>query len=236
MQTHHPIAVPPDISKSHVRLRLTAALRWSTVFVLLVTLAATVLRLWRLDQLPPGLWYDEAVNGVDIRMVLSGQGLPVYFASNNGREPLFIYLQALSTLLLGPTPYALRIVPALAGIVTVPVIYWCGRVIFGSSPKTPGAAGKAPLLERWVPLLAAATIAVSYWHLSLSRLGLRAGTLLPLTSTLTVVFFWKAWTGGRRRDYVLAGVCLAAALVLRPVQPASLFARWPCRRPKCTSW
>ncbi|MGE5603547.1 MAG: hypothetical protein ACM30E_10880 [Nitrososphaerales archaeon] len=176
-----------------------------------VTLAAAALRLWRLDQLPPGLWYDEAVNGVDIRMVLSGRGLPIYFAANNGREPLFIYLQALSTALLGPTPLALRIVAAIAGIVTVPVVYWCGRLLFASPSERRESTGSQVLLERWGPLLAAAALAVSYWHLSISRLGLRA-ILLPLTSTLAVAFFWKAWTGGRRRDYLLAGVCMATAL------------------------
>ncbi len=178
--------------------------------MLLVTLAAAALRLWHLDRLPPGLWYDEAVNGVDIRMVLAGRGLPIYFVANNGREPLFIYLQALSVALLGPTPFALRLVSAIAGILAVPAVYWCGRVLFGGAPHD-ARRSRGDLIQHWAPLIAAAALAVSYWHLSLSRLGLRA-VLLPLTSTLAVGFFWKAWTGGRRRDYALAGVFLAAAL------------------------
>ena len=197
--------------RSEARQTPAAAWRWSAILILLVLLVAAVLRLWRLDQLPPGLWYDEAVNGVDIRMVLSGRGFPVYFAANNGREPLFIYLQALSTALLGPTPYALRIVAAIAGILTVAAVYWCGRILFGSKPQAARPTRNIALLERWGPLLAAAALAVSYWHLSLSRLGLRA-VLLPLTSTLAVGFFWKAWTGGRFRDYAIVGVCVAAAL------------------------
>lgn len=31
------------------------------------------LRLWQLDRLPPGLFFDEAFNGVDARAVLAGQ-------------------------------------------------------------------------------------------------------------------------------------------------------------------
>ena len=44
-----------------------------------IVLLGAGLRLWHLSTLPPGLFYDEAVNGVDTRMVLSGAGLPLYF-------------------------------------------------------------------------------------------------------------------------------------------------------------
>ena len=64
-----------------------AVLRWPYWPLMGVILVAAALRLWKLDVLPPGLWYDEAVNGVDTRMVLSGKGFPLYFAANNGREP-----------------------------------------------------------------------------------------------------------------------------------------------------
>ena len=35
------------------------------VFALLATLAAAFFRFSRLETVPPGLWYDEAVNGID---------------------------------------------------------------------------------------------------------------------------------------------------------------------------
>ena len=55
-----------------------------------VVVLAAGLRLWRLDILPPGLFYDEAYNGFDARQVLDGVHRPLFFAANNGREPLFI--------------------------------------------------------------------------------------------------------------------------------------------------
>ena len=101
--------------------------RWWIAVLLLLLVAAAWLRFWRLDALPPGLFYDEAFNGLDARQLLSGDGLPLYFPANNGREPLYIYLQAISVFLFGPTAYALRLVSALAGAVTVLAVYDLAR-------------------------------------------------------------------------------------------------------------
>jgi hypothetical protein len=45
-----------------------------------------------LDRLPPGLFFDETFNAVDAEQVLAGDS--IFLTGNNGREPLFIYLQA----------------------------------------------------------------------------------------------------------------------------------------------
>ncbi len=47
--------------------------------------------------------------------------------------------------------------------------------------------------------------------MSVSRLGFRA-VLLPLLSSLAIGFFWRAWTGRRRRDFIWAGIWLGASL------------------------
>jgi 4-amino-4-deoxy-L-arabinose transferase-like glycosyltransferase len=167
---------------------------------------AVALRLWNLDRLPPGLHYDEAVNGSDVRMVLEGRGLPLYFDANSGREPLFIYLQALSAALLGATPLALRFTSAWIGILTIPLTFLGVRILLIDDLSAP-----ADRSGDWIALVAAAGMAVSYWHVSLSRLGFRA-ILLPLFSLLAMAFFWRAWIAGRKRDYMIAGACLALAL------------------------
>jgi 4-amino-4-deoxy-L-arabinose transferase-like glycosyltransferase len=153
-----------------------------------VVLAAG-LRLYRLGDWPPGLYRDEAYNGLDALGVLRGQ-FHVFFPANNGREPFYIYLVALSIALLGPTAVAVRLPAALAGALATAPVYLLGREWFG---RVPG-------------LLAAFLWAITFWPVHLGRIGLRAGLLAPLLA----LAFWLATRAHRRRKAVL---WLAAGLV-----------------------
>jgi 4-amino-4-deoxy-L-arabinose transferase-like glycosyltransferase len=141
---------------------------WWMVAVLLV---ATALRLVAFGEVPPGLYHDEAYHGLDAVDILQGQR-SFYFPANNGREPLFIYLIALAVGLLGRSPFALRLVAFFAGLLTVAATAAMGRVLF----------------SRRAGVLAAAVLAVTLWHVHLSRVGFRA-VLLPLFVALV------AWQG-----------------------------------------
>ncbi|RME39509.1 MAG: hypothetical protein D6793_01020, partial [Thermoflexia bacterium] len=111
-----------------------------------------------------------AYYGLDALDVLRGQ-FQVYFPANNGREPLFIYLAAGTIGLLGRSPFALRLASAFVGMLTVAATAAAGRALF----------------SRRVGLLAAAVLAVTLWHVHLSRVGFRAVTL-PL---MVALVFWQ---------------------------------------------
>lgn len=176
------------------------------LIVLTVTAAALALRLYRLDEIPTGLYEDEAANGVDALAVLDG-ARPLFFERNNGREPLFIYFQALLVRWLGATPYTLRLAAALAGSATIPAIYILARALFRSTSLPPV----------WLATWSALFLAFSYWHISLSRVGFRAITL-PLLACLTFIFFWRAWPRLVRQeqlpwtDLLLCGLLLGLTL------------------------
>ena len=91
--------------------------RWGWALLLLAVGLAAVLRFYRLDEWPPGPYRDEAYNALDALGVLRGQHA-LFFPANNGREPLFIYLVALSIALFGPTTLALRLPAAVVGALT----------------------------------------------------------------------------------------------------------------------
>jgi 4-amino-4-deoxy-L-arabinose transferase-like glycosyltransferase len=161
---------------------------WLMVLILLV---AAALRLAALGQIPPGLYHDEAYNGLDALKVLDGD-LSLYFAANNGREPLFIYLVAATVGLLGRSPFAVRLAAVAPGLLTVAATFALGRALF----------------DRRVGLLGAAILAVTLWHVHLSRVGFRAA-LLPLFIAL---FLWQgalAARTGRRRYWLAAGALYA---------------------------
>jgi len=162
--------------------------------LLAIIILASVLRLYGLDRLPPGLYHDEAYNGLDALNVLQGQ-YPIFFEANNGREPFFIYLVALSVSLLGRSALAIRLVAAILGILTVPATYWMVRQLLG----------------RREALLAALVTASTFWHLNLSREGFRAVSL-PLFTALWLGFLARALRRQRRYDWALAGIFLGLSV------------------------
>ncbi len=144
-----------------------------------VLLLATALRLYHLPTLPPGLNFDEAGNGVAALDILHGQ-FHLWWRIGGGKEPLWPYLIALSTTLLGNVPLALRLPATFGGILTVAAVYPLIYRLFRS--VTPYA--------KMLALLTMLGLALSGWHLHFSRLGFRAG-LLPLLSALAFYFFWR---------------------------------------------
>ena len=153
-----------------------------------------MLRLWAIDRVPPGLYTDEAADGIDALRVLAGH-YPIFFTGNQGREPLSIYAQAVAIWLVGPTPLALRLPAVAFGILTVAATYATFRALFGQR----------------VGLFGSFFLATSFWHLDLSRLGLRTASM-PLFATLATFWLWRGTRSGRWRDYAVAGVFLAVDL------------------------
>jgi 4-amino-4-deoxy-L-arabinose transferase-like glycosyltransferase len=164
--------------------------RWA---LLLVLLTAAVLRLWQLGDAPPGLYRDEAYNGLDALEVLAGNH-SLFFVANNGREPLYIYLTSLSVLLFGQTVWALRLSAAIIGIVTTALTYRLAAGWFGR---------RTGLLTAWL-------WAVTLWPVHLSRIGLR----VILLSLFLALVFWLGTEAYRRRHnylWLLAGLVYGAA-------------------------
>ena len=153
-----------------MRLNRPAAL--TALPVALIVLIGAGLRLWQIGALPPGLYRDEAYYGLDALRVLHGQ-FSLYFAANNGREGLFMYLLAAAIALLGRTPEALRITSALVGSLTILAIYFAGRNMFSHR----------------IGVLSAAILAINFWHLAISRVAFRAITLpLALCALMALLF------------------------------------------------
>lgn len=160
--------------------------------LLLAVFVAAAFRLWELGRLPPGLYRDEAFNGLDALNVLDGRHA-LFFLSNNGREPLYIYLTALSIALFGRSALSVRLPAAVIGTLTTWIAYKMAADWFG----------------RRVGILSAWLWAVTFWPLHLSRIGLRPITM-PLLLALT---FWLGTLAYRRQNrwlWLLAGLVYGA--------------------------
>ena len=84
--------------------------RYHAYVALGLILLAACLRLWQLNSIPPGLWFDEGLNAMEAVWMLKTNTWPVFILQGQGREAMFYYPLALSIYILGETIYAVRLV------------------------------------------------------------------------------------------------------------------------------
>ena len=180
------------VRRDGLRLHLSR----TTLLLTFITLVGVFFRLYRLPDVPPEMTADHAEKLIDVYEVLNG-ARRIFFPRNTGREAVQFYLTAA---LIRFTPLtighlALKVGTALVSIVAVPLTYGLGRSLYG----------------RRVGLLAAAFVALSRWHVAISRVGLR----FPFTPTfvaLTLFFLFRAFRRNRRTDWLTCGLALGAGL------------------------
>ena len=172
------------------------------VFALVATLVAAFFRLYRLETVPPGLWYDEAVNGIDALRALDSGDFRVFYPGNNGREGLFINCQALLLKFLPNEPWTLRCVSALFGTLTV-----LGTYLFTATLLDPGDSRRHGDARgaQLVAFFAAIFLATSFWHVVVSRLGVRP-VLAPCCLVWAFYLFFRGLHAGSGRAAALFAV------------------------------
>ena len=206
----HPAGAAASRKDGCPHIRLVAV---GILFALMVVVVA--LRIYRLSDIPPGLYYDEGAHGVDALQVLKGEHA-VFFPGNTGREGLIVYAVALSTAFLGRTMLALRLPMALASAGTVFVVFWLGQLFFGRDEESGRATPWRGLLIGGV---SAGLLAVSLVSTVLGRTAFRIN-LLPLLLSLCLALLWWGW-GQRNWGRVgLAGAC--AGLLMYTYMPARI--------------
>lgn len=171
---------------------------WLTRHFMLVftIMLACLLRFSWLGSLPAGLSWDEAAiayNGYGIMTVHRDewlQRMPITFKSfGDYKAAVAIYMDAVSTTVLGMNNFAIRFPMALAGVVTVGATYVIGLELF----KRRLGAGVTALL-----------VAVSPWNIQFSRIAFESGIGVAFTSVMLaclLVAKRKQWL------YVLAATC-----------------------------
>lgn len=183
---------------------------------LVILLVAMALRFWDLAAYPPGPHYDEAVNLLIARSIAHGGArfFPIVEAYQ-GREVLYMYLNAVMISALGDRMFTLHLTNAFASLITVAGTIALGRAMFR------GRRG-------WViGLLAGLLIALSFPQIWLGRQAFRAVTL-PLCQTLALLFLWRGLRvrEARRQDAWLALGGMFAGAALYTYMASRLFPLW----------
>ncbi len=167
---------------------------WHLVALLGIAAVGAFLRLSQLDAIPREMGVDMPLKYENAREIMNGQFM-IFCPRYPGREALYFYLIAAYGKLFGLGFFAIKFTSAWLGLVTIPVLYGVASHLF----------------DRQVALVAAAFLAVSKWHVILSRTGYRA-VMVPLTVLILIFLLVRALESGRGRDFVLAGICLGLGL------------------------
>lgn len=108
-----------------------------TIILIAVILLATVLRLYKLAENPPSLYWDEASLGYNAYTIANygidehGEYFPVsrFIAFGDYKPPGYIYLDAIIQKVVGLSEFSIRIPSALSGMALVIVIYFLANKI-----------------------------------------------------------------------------------------------------------
>jgi 4-amino-4-deoxy-L-arabinose transferase-like glycosyltransferase len=166
--------------------------RTELVILSVLTAVALALRLPALQTIPHGLWLDEAQNGLVGKELLAPGALHKVFVPDlTTMGSLYYYLLGAILELLGSSVWVLRLLPALAGSLTVPLLYLLAARLFGW--RTGLAAG--------------ALLAVSGWSITFSRFGMASmvAVALDVAIVLCVVVGLRS---GRLGWYAAGGILL----------------------------
>ncbi len=158
----------------------------------LILMIAAFMRLYRLDSVPAGCFYDEAINGRAALDILSGGPLPVYTSNN---AAVFLYFIAAIFKFFGIGAAQIRLASALLGILAVPAVYFLIRYLAGPALALAGSF----------------LLAVTRWHIIFSRIGFHAAFAV-LALILVLYFAVRAYYEKKALDFVLLGGTLGFSL------------------------
>ncbi|MCK6628446.1 MAG: hypothetical protein L6R45_25135 [Anaerolineae bacterium] len=213
-------AIKPKANSKNSRLSLWLAF-------LGVALTASFFRFYELANHPLGLFFDPAINGLDAIRLMQRGGPVLFFPTNGGREALLVYLLIPFIWLFGPNPFAFRLQLAIISLLNVVCLFaflreW--RMTNGEWPQNVVDDNSIhhsqftihnslfipqgyPFGAIWFAALAGLTLAVSPWHIAISR-GDQRPLTVPLLAVLVFWFFLKGWSGDQKRWFVLSGLFL----------------------------
>lgn len=143
------------------------------LLLILIVVVAIFLRFWHLGSNPPSLTWDEAAWGYNAYSLgidgkdEFGKFLPITYLESFGdfKPPVYAYLSILPVKLFGLTEFSTRFASAFFGVLMVLLTFFLVRKIFSSFDEK---------FKVIVALLSSLLLAISPWHILLSRAAFEA--------------------------------------------------------------
>ncbi len=165
---------------------------WSIVLTGLAFFAAAfVIRAINTKTIPIVLSGDEASSGLFSLNFLNGNMDNIFIVGWFSFPSFHNFLQSLSIVIFGQTTQALRLLSAFSGALTVALVFFVGRSMFG----TVGG------------ILSALFLSCLHLHLNFSRIGLN-NIWDGFFMTLVLGCLWIGWQHDKRTAYLVSGFAL----------------------------
>jgi len=185
-------------------------LKLEKILLILITVFAFGLRIYKLDKVPPSLYWDETAMALDAKTIsLTGRDQhgnswlqPIFPSWGDYKLPGYIISAAPFFMVIKNNPeLAIRLPSALAGTLTVLVIYFLTKEFFNNFTSEESSNATSEVLALTASLL----LTISPWHLQFSRAAFEANLAL-FFNTLSLLFFLKS---NKRKFFLLPGSILA---------------------------
>ncbi len=135
--------------------------RYTYLVLFFIIVVSFALRFYKVTEVPPALNWDEVSIGYNAYSILKtgkdewGEFLPVHFkAYGEYKLPIQIYTSIPGIAIFGLNELGVRITPVVYGTLTVLLLFFLGKALFQNSA---------------VGLIAAFLLAISPWHIQLTR-------------------------------------------------------------------
>ena len=206
-------------------------MKYKIAFIAIIVIASLV-RFIQLGQNPPSLYWDEVALGYNAYSITktgkdeTGRFLPLQYFQSFGdyKPPVYIYSAVPGIALFGLSEWTTRLPSALAGVFTVSLTYFLTKLIiekaqqeqyhkkplFHFLSKNTTQLQRSQLNAHLLALIAAFLLAISPWHIQISRVAYEAniGTFL----TVLGIYSFLRGVYGKGRWLMLSSTSFALTL------------------------
>lgn len=153
------------------------------------------LRIYNIQNVPPGVYPDEAVNGMDALSALKGNW-QWFYEANNGCEGLFMNMIAVCFKFFGISVLTLKLPSIIFGTLTILGTFLLTRELFRKDS---------------LALISAYLISTAFWAINFSRISFRANTL-PTVLVFSFYFLARGMRTKKWSDFAASGTIFGLGL------------------------
>lgn len=175
-------------NKNSMKIKNKKYTEWLLVILLVMT--GFFVRYASIENIPSGIYPDEAVNGMNAYDAKQSGEYQWFYVDNNGREGLYINLQSTSIALFGNNLLGLKFWSIIFGTLAVLGTFLLSKEAFRST--------RAGLISGFLT-------AFSFWSINFSRIAFRA-IMMPAILAFSFYFLIRGFRTKKYVHFILSGL------------------------------